>query len=261
MTAAAAAAGDKPEVKETWDCSSVKVKPANSADGNKITQSTNEQFLSSEDWKYTGSKADFNWTNAVKGKKAELDKVKDANDAVVDSVADSSKNNFQISGGKSHTNCKIERVSSKKNKITCARPAKADDATKWMDSGITYHWFRNFSTLDEPGYDLQLTKDHGDKGIPALAFVWVWFDEAKSTSTPSDEVLNSSSEYKCTAITAAAYKKLITDPDEAEKKAAEEAAAKKKAEEDALKNKDKDGATQTTAFATALLAAVYALVF
>lgn len=71
------------------------------------------------------------------------------------------------------------------------------------------------------------------------------------------EVLNEGSAYGCNAITASAYKTLVTDVEAAEKKKAEEEAAKKKDTND----DKKDGATQTTAYATALLAAVYALVF
>lgn len=259
MTEAKAAEGTNPAVEETYDCSSVVVKPVNSADGKKITQNTTVQFYSNEDWKYTGTRADFSWSKVNTGNTLELDQVKDASGNSVDSVADSSKNNFQISGGKSHTNCVIAS-----NKISCARPASDADAATWMDSGITYHWFRNFSTADEAGFDIQLTEADGDKKRNMFSFVWAWFDEAKSDAAPNKEYLNAAggADYGCAPITAAAYKTLVTDVEAAEKKAEEDAAAKK-AEEEKNKNNTKtdDWATQTTAHATALLAAVYALAF
>ena len=189
-----------------------------------------------------------------------LDQVKGPEGTPVDSVSDSSKNNFQLSGAKSHTNCKIAS-----NKITCARPASDADAATWMDSGVTYHWFRNFSTEDEAGYDIQLTEADGDKKRNMFSFVWMWFDETKAeSSAPNKEYLNAvgGDDYGCAPITASAYKTLVTDVEAAEKKKAEEEAAKK-AEEEKNKNntKDEDWATQTTAHATALLAAVYALAF
>ena len=55
MTAAKAAEGDKPAVKETWDCSTVQAKPVNSADGKKVVQSATNQFNNNKDWKYEGS--------------------------------------------------------------------------------------------------------------------------------------------------------------------------------------------------------------
>lgn len=188
----------------------------------------------------------------------ELDQVKGADGTSVDSVADNSKNNFQISGGKSHTNCVIAS-----NKITCARPAKAADATEWMDSGITYHWFRNFSTADEAGFDIQLTEADGDKKRNMFSFVWAWFDESKSDSAPNKEYLNAAggAAYGCAPITASAYKTLVTDVEAKEKADADAAAKKAEEEKKKNENKDEDWATQTTAHATALLAAVYALAF
>lgn len=173
-------------------------------------------------------------------------------------MADSSKNNFQISGGKSHTNCSIAA-----NKISCGRPASTAAAADWMDSGVTFHWFRNFSTADEAGYDIQLTKDDGDVKRNMFSFVWVWYDDTKTNAAPNKEYLNAAggADYGCAPITASAYKTLVTD---VEAKEAADAEAAKKAEEEKNKNTntdDKDWATQTTAHATALLAAVYALAF
>lgn len=116
MTAAKAAEGDNPAVKETWDCSSVQAKPVASADGKKVVQTTTNQFFNNKDWKYEGSKADFRWDNVVTSGKLEVDKKKDGEN-VVESNTDDSKNNFQISNSKSHTNCTIAS-----NKINCARP-------------------------------------------------------------------------------------------------------------------------------------------
>ena len=88
-----------------------------------------------------------------------------------------------------------------------------------------------------------------------MSFVWMWF--ADTSIKPSLEVTNASpGSYKCETVMAAAYKTLVTDVEAAEKAEADKKA--KEAEEN--KNKD-DWATQTTAHATALLAAVYALVF
>lgn len=53
-----------------------------------------------------------------------------------------------------------------------------------MDSGITYHWFRNFSTADAAGYDIQLGKDDGNREISAFAFAWTWWDDTKTNAKP-----------------------------------------------------------------------------
>jgi len=214
MTEAKAAEGTNPAVLETYDCSSVKVKPVTSDDGKKITNNTNAQFSENKDWKYTGTRADFTWSKVTTNKTLGIDKVKGTDGTSVDSLSDSSKNNFQISGGKSHTNCKIAS-----NKISCARPAKADDATAWMDSGITYHWFRNFETADEAGYDIQLTAADGDTKRNVFSFVWMWFDDSKTNVAPNKEYLNSATgaDYGCAPITAAAYKTLVTDVEAKEK--------------------------------------------
>ena len=44
MTAPKAAEGGNPEVKETWDCSSIQAKPEPSTDGKKVVHSATNQF-------------------------------------------------------------------------------------------------------------------------------------------------------------------------------------------------------------------------
>ena len=73
MTEAKAAEGTNPAVLETYDCSSVQVKPDNSADGKKITQNTSAQFSNNKDWKYTGSRANFSWSKVTSGSTLALD--------------------------------------------------------------------------------------------------------------------------------------------------------------------------------------------
>ena len=167
--------GNNISIEEIYDCSSVMVKPIHSADGKKITENTSVQFSNNRDWVYEGTQADFNWINAIEGKKMTVDMVKNKSGDIVDSLDDNQRNNFQISSGYSHTNCTIAS-----NRINCARPSSAASAADWMDSGITYHWFRNLSTNDETGYDIQLTEDDGDKARKVFAFVWMWFDDRKT---------------------------------------------------------------------------------
>ena len=60
-----------------------------------------------------------------------------------------------------------------------------------MKAGVNGHWFRNFSTLDAAGYDIQFTGADKDKGYEALAFLWAWTDPAKvTTDAPVYECLN-----------------------------------------------------------------------
>lgn len=125
-----------------------------------------------------------------------------------------------------------------------------------MESGITYHWFRNLTTADEAGYDLQINENTGK--LNTFSFVWIYRFRSTDEKAPSKE-LKSKTEHSCDTITAAAYQKNYTDVVAAEKAKKEEADAKKKAADEAAKKKD--WATQTTAGATALLAAAYALVF
>ena len=51
--------------KETYDCSSVKVKPVNSADGKKVSQNYEVQFFNNMDYVYEGTMADFSWAGAL----------------------------------------------------------------------------------------------------------------------------------------------------------------------------------------------------
>jgi len=77
-----------------------------------------------------------------------------------------------------------------------------------MKAGVNGHWFRNFSTLDAAGYDLQLTGTDKDKGFETLGFLWAWNEPSKVLSDdPSNECLNApgGSAYTATAFTTAAW--------------------------------------------------------
>ena len=51
-----------------------------------------------------------------------------------------------------------------------------------MKAGVNGHWFRNFSTLDAAGFDLQLTGADKDKGFETLGFLWAWNETTKVLS-------------------------------------------------------------------------------
>ena len=95
-----------------------------------------------------------------------LDQAKNDAGEIVDSVSDKATNNWQISEGKTFTNC-----TSAAGKGTCARPLIDAEDADWMSSGITYHWFRNFKTQDEAGYDLEVK---GTDTMSANTFGFYW---------------------------------------------------------------------------------------
>ena len=130
-------------------------------------------------------------------------------------------------------------------------------------SGVNAHWFRNFSTDDADGYDLKLTEADVDKQYEAFGFLWAWtkskdflsnLEDIEQKKKPTGQCLSDSNEtIQVTPIPKAAWDKLNPVEEKPKDKTEEKV-------ED-TKTEEKDWATQTTAHATALLAAVYALAF
>lgn len=136
-----------------------------------------------------------------------------------------------------------------------------------MDSGVNFHFARNFVTEDMAGYDRQFTKedaadieDDAPQSINAFSFYFSWPSIAKRDDNVTNPTLLKSGKVQTIIpFSEAAYKALVTDPDAAAAKKAKEEADKLAKEEEAKKNKD--GAQQITASAAAVLAAAYALSF
>ena len=129
-----------------------------------------------------------------------------------------------------------------------------------MKGGVNGHWFRNFSTLDAEGFDIQFTGADKDKKYETLAFLWAWNDPSKVLSAaPTNECLNlakasGGGAYTATAFTTAAWD-AVSKVEEPVKENTEEPT------DGETDDTNKDWAAKTTASAAALLAATYALAF
>lgn len=118
------------------------------------------------------------------------------------------------------------------------------------DGGLNNHWYRNFST-DEPKYDAQLTKEMAGEERPVFGFF--------ENETDGKVVIGAEKMFAPVSKAFADAEALIEEAAiAAEKVKADAAAAALLAEGD---DDTSDGATQFTAHATAVLAAVYALAF
>ena len=132
-----------------------------------------------------------------------------------------------------------------------------------MESGVNFHFAREWETDDREGYDRQFTEadavDLGAdtlKAINGFGFFMKWANRGDYEDKDPTEIVKSSQLTEVVPYSKAAYKKLVTDPDaEAAAKAAEE---RRKQEEEAA---SKDGAEQISASAVAILAAAYTLAF
>ena len=247
-------AGDK-----TWDCQQVDVTIPINGDIDvldKKTQSEANQFTSVTDWQYTGTRDDFTWAN-VKGAGSSStlvsDKVADSAGTLTESAKTTADHNWQISAAKSFTNCGGNSVGF----VKCPRPDQSGDLASRMAGGINLHWFRNFKTGDAAGFDLQLdgAEDAG-VGRETFAFLWNWSKEADyPNSAPWKECLNSQSTaaYNTTPVTEAAWAAVYVEPTPEP--------TPDPVDPDTNNNTDDDHSFKTTASATALLGAVYALAF
>ena len=125
-----------------------------------------------------------------------------------------------------------------------------------MKGGINLHWFRNFKTGDAAGFDIQLdgAVDAG-VGKETFAFLWSWNSEASyPASAPWKECLNaqSTAAYNTTPVTSAAWTKVYVEPAPVDPVVPVI---------DINLDNIEDHSIMTTASATALLSAVYALAF
>ena len=251
MTEKSGGTVDVPTVTEaTWDCQSIELR-LTTQDGFTTNTTDKVQFTNEKDWKYTGEAADFDFESAVTNSKMVRDQA--LNDAGVsgDSISNKAAHNWQISASKTFSNCSAIPANFPFN-ISCDRPLITATDADWMKSGVTYHWFRNFKTQDEAGYDLEV-KGTSDQKVNAFGFYWLYTNEAKYTDKQASATayIGGANAQLCTVITEAAYKKLKIDAD----------ATNETVDGNKENEKTEDWAAQTTAHATALLAAVYALVF
>jgi len=244
-------AGDK-----TWDCQQVDVTIPINGDIDvldKKTQSESNQFTSVTDWQYTGARNDFTWAKVKAAGTATLisDKVADAAGNLTESAKTTADHNWQISAGKSFTNCGGNSIGF----VKCPRPDQTGDLASRMAGGINLHWFRNFKTGDAAGFDIQLdgAVDAG-VGKETFAFLWNWNKEADyPANEPSNECLNATSTaaYNTTPITEDAWEAVYVEP-------VPVVVPDTDTDDDDTAD---DHSFKTTASATALLGAVYTLAF
>ena len=194
-------------MKATWDCQSVELR-LTEVDA-KVDNTATVQFSNEKDWKYTGKAADFTFTSAIKDGGMVRDEVNDDNGEPTTSVSKKATHNWQISNSKTATNC--TKTSSA---ATCARPLIDATDAEWMDSGITYHWFRNFKTQDLAGYDMEV-KGTATMQAPTFGFYFMYGNEGNVETSSFAAADFVGAEKTCTAITAEAYKELKTDKDAA----------------------------------------------
>ena len=241
---------------KTWDCQQVDVTVPinNDLDTNDYkTQTESNQFTGVTDWQYTGARNDFTWAKVKAQGTSTLasDKVADAAGALTESAKTTADHNWQISAGKSFTNC-----GGASTVIKCPRPAASASLEDRMKGGINLHWFRNFTTGDAAGYDIQLdgAVDAG-VGKETFAFLWSWNAEASyPNSAPWKECLNSQATqpYNTTPVTSAAWTKVYVEP---------APVVPVVPVTPTTTDTNEDHSIMTTASATALLSAVYALAF
>ena len=146
------------------------------------------------------------------------------------------------------------------NSFVCGKPTSGAEGANTAifsfageyvaDGGLNNHWYRNFST-DEPEYDAQLTKEMAGEERPVFGF----FED----ETDGKLVIGAEKMFAPVSKAFADAEAVIEEAAiAAEKAKTDAAAAALLAEGD---DDTTDGATQFTAHATAVLAAVYALAF
>ena len=102
--------GEDADGAKTWDCQQVDVTVPLNGDLDTLdfkTQSEEPMFTGVTDWRYTGSRTDFTWANVKAAGSTSMvrDQVADSAGTLSESAATTADHNWQISAGKSFTNC------------------------------------------------------------------------------------------------------------------------------------------------------------